>query len=231
MFAPTLGIVIPCYNEEANLGELVDRCSEIAQRDGIVFYLVNNGSTDGTSKFFAEIVPKSGINLITVPKNKGYGYGIRAGLIELQTDYVGWTHADLQTDPNDLSRALEFINSKPQIDFIKGVRIGRPIVDRFFTLGMSFFVLIVKKRFLFDINGQPTVMRKTLFEEWRKIPDDFSFDLSAFLHAKTSGANIFRFKVIFARRLYGSSSWNTGFKSRLKLTLRTMKFTLQGSAK
>lgn len=208
--------------------ELIDRCRVLAEQERIVFCLVNNGSTDGTSKILSQLEPIEGIKLLTISENEGYGNGICAGLAELQTDYLGWTHADLQTDPNDLLKALQTIQQKPEIDFIKGVRIGRSNSDKFFTFGMTLFVLIARRRFLLDINGQPTIMRRKLFHQWERIPKDFSIDLSAFLHAKKYGANISRFKVLFANRLYGKSSWNTGFKSRLKLASRTIKFTLSG---
>ena len=70
--------------------------------------------------------------------NNGYGYGINRGLQSAKGLYVGWTHADMQTDPNDLLRGLEIIESfkRDSKIFVKGKRNGK-VLDNFFTVGMS----------------------------------------------------------------------------------------------
>ena len=49
-----LSIVIPCFNEELNLPDLVEACHNATDDDEVEFILVDNGSTDRTS----EILPK-----------------------------------------------------------------------------------------------------------------------------------------------------------------------------
>jgi len=44
---PELSLVIPCYNEEANLSALVARCREIFCDQPVEIILVDNGSTTG----------------------------------------------------------------------------------------------------------------------------------------------------------------------------------------
>ena len=46
---------------------------------------------------------------MTVEVNQGYGYGLWQGLQASTAEYVGWSHADLQCDPNDAFRALQMI--------------------------------------------------------------------------------------------------------------------------
>ena len=54
-------------------------------------------------------------------------------------EYIGWTHADMQTDPADILKALEIIEREQGLVFVKGNRKGRPLFDVFFTAGMSLF--------------------------------------------------------------------------------------------
>jgi glycosyltransferase involved in cell wall biosynthesis len=222
-----LGVVIPCYNEKANLPELVARCSRIVDPTNLLICLVDNGSRDGTSELLNGLALPNGLFVKKVPINLGYGHGILQGLKELDTEFIGWTHADLQTDPMDLKRALDILCEDNNIEFLKGIRCGRSLTDRTFTFFMTIFVLAIQRKFLKDINGQPTLMTRNLYESWENPPWDFSFDVSAFLHAHSKKARIERFYISFAPRFRGKSSWNSGFNSRLRLSIRTLKYLIK----
>ena len=91
------GIVIPCFNEAGNLLNLIQDCDFVTQEGTIEFVLVNNGSTDDSEEFLAQVGnPK--IRIVNLKQNVGYGGGIVAGLKTLETDLCGWMHADRQTD-------------------------------------------------------------------------------------------------------------------------------------
>ncbi len=71
------------------------------------------------------------------------------GLKHATGDYIGWTHADLQTDPKDVVRGFELINDENT--FVKGSRRGRRFGDNIFTIGMAIFETILLKTFLWEI--------------------------------------------------------------------------------
>lgn len=224
---PILSIVIPCFNEEKNLPLFFFRFIEVIEDDSLEVIIVNNGSTDNSAKILDKLLPKySFARLVNVEVNQGYGFGILAGLKEAKGKYLGWTHADMQTDPYDTIRALEIIKqSKETKLFIKGKRINRPIFDKFFTLGMSIFESIFLGMNLFEINAQPTIFSREFYESWKNAPFDFSLDLYAYALAKRYKISIKRFPVEFLKRLNGSSSWNNGIYSKYKLIRRTLNFS------
>ncbi len=51
-------LIIPCYNEAANLQLLLERCKELAVRPGVEVVLVDNGSTDGTAEALLNLLPQ-----------------------------------------------------------------------------------------------------------------------------------------------------------------------------
>ena len=51
-----LSIIIPCYNEEENLSQLVDSLVEMAKGRDVEFILVENGSKDGSYKLMMSLV-------------------------------------------------------------------------------------------------------------------------------------------------------------------------------
>ena len=159
--------------------------------------------------------------------NQGYGYGIVQGLKACSGDFIGWTHADMQTDPADLIKALDIIekNDNDEKVFVKGNRKGRPLFDRFFTSGMSIFETLYMGVKLYDVNAQPNVFSRRFFDTWINPPKDFALDLYALYMAQKAGLRIERFDVVFPKRIHGASHWNTGLASKWKFIKRTVGFS------
>ncbi len=221
-------LVIPCYNEAANLPLLLERCKRLAEQAGIEVILVDNGSTDNTAHILTELLPQyPGCRRVHVTKNQGYGFGILAGLRAATGEILGWTHADMQTDPLDALKGLELFERFGTTIFVKGRRHGRPLGDVIFTLGMSIFETVLLGTRLWDINAQPTMFSRTFFETWVEPPHDFSFDLYAYYQARRATLNVHRFPVLFGERAHGVSHWNINWAAKRKFIQRTIRFSLQ----
>lgn len=229
MSAINLSLIIPCYNEAKNLPALVERLTEVLKRDDLEVILVDNGSTDESAVLLQKLTSGHAlIRVVNVPVNQGYGFGILTGLRVSKGQYIGWTHADLQTDPVDALRALEIILSKDQKNlFIKGRRYGRPLGDVIFAVGMSIFETLVLGTRLWDINAQPTIFPREFFINWQNPPHDFSLDLYAYYQARRNKLLVKRIAVLFGSRLHGSSHWNISWASKYKFILRTIEFTFK----
>ncbi len=224
-----LSIVVPCYNEAENIPLILKRFSEVIKRDDIEVILVNNGSTDNSEDILNSLLPNYPFaKTVKVEVNQGYGYGILQGLKSANGKYIGWTHADMQTDPIDVIKALEIIeNQNKDKIFVKGNRKGRPLFDVFFTFGMGCFETLLMGQFLWDINAQPNIFSRELFDNWSNPPYDFALDLFALYEAKKQNYNILRFPVFFPERIHGSSHWNTGILAKWKFIKRTIDFSFK----
>lgn len=224
-------IVIPCYNEVDNIPLILERFSSVISRNDIEVLLVNNGSTDNSQDVLNDLLPKySFARVISIKHNKGYGYGILSGLNEARGEIIGYTHADMQTDPADPIKALEIMESYNDYKnyFIKGDRKGRPFFDQLFSTGMSFFETIFLKTKLWDINAQPNVFHKSFYEDIKHdCPEDFSLDLYFLFMAHMKGLTIVRFDVMFPERTYGISNWNNSILNKWKFIKRTLDFSFK----
>ena len=224
-----LSLVIPCYNEEQNLQLLVDRCRQVVQDKPMQIVLVDNGSTDGSPRVLEELLAgQEAIKSVRVENNQGYGHGILFGLAHAEGDVLAWTHADMQTDPHDAIAGLKLFETAddPKTLFVKGLRYGRPLGDRFFTFGMSVFETMLMGTLLRDINAQPTMFHRALYETFKSPPSDFSLDLYAYAIAKREKARVERFPVKFGERAYGISHWNVDMASKVKFIKRTWQYSL-----
>jgi len=226
-----LSIIVPCYNESKNIPLILERFATVIKREDIEVLLVNNGSTDNSKSVLNNLISNySFVKIVNIEVNQGYGFGIISGLNEAKGQFIGYTHADMQTDPADLLRALKILEQQPnpQNCFIKGDRKGRNLFDQFFTVGMSMFETFYLGIKLWDINAQPNIFHKSFFESVKnRCPKDFALDLFLLYMAKRNRLDVVRFDVIFPKRIYGESSWNTGFASKWKFIKRTIDFSVK----
>lgn len=221
-------LIIPCYNEAANLPLLLDRCREITRKPDVEIVFVDNGSTDNSQDVLNHLLRNyPGCRSVRVEINQGYGFGILSGLAAASGDILGWTHADMQTDPQDALRGLALFEHNGLNIFVKGRRHGRPMGDVAFTMGMSVFETVLLGKRMWDINAQPTMFPRTFFESWTEPPHDFALDLYAYHQAHHAGLAVYRFPVLFGERAHGVSHWNINWAAKRKFIRRTMDFSLQ----
>jgi glycosyltransferase involved in cell wall biosynthesis len=221
-------LVIPCYNEADNLPLLLERCREVAKPSEREVILVDNGSMDASPIVLKSLLSDyPGCRSIRVEKNQGYGFGILSGLKAAKGEILGWTHADMQTDPQDTLRGLAYFEQYGMNCYVKGRRYGRPLADSFFTVGMSVFETALLRTLLWDINAQPNLFPRNFFESWKNPPHDFSLDLYAYYQAQRQGLAIRRFPVRFGQRAHGVSHWNVDWAAKVKFIKRTISFSLR----
>jgi glycosyltransferase involved in cell wall biosynthesis len=222
-------LVIPCYIEAANFPALVQCLVQcFSGKAGYEIVLVDNGSSDDSPSLLADAVKQHPfIQTVRVEVNQGYGWGILQGLAIAKGNFLGWTHADLQTDPADAIEGFEKLESLANpMSMIKGRRYGRPFADVFFTTGMSIFDSILFGLPLWDINAQPTLFSRPLYTIWREPPRDFSLDLYAYATAVREKAALARIPVHFGKRLHGLSHWNINWPAQWKFIKKTMEYSL-----
>ena len=124
---PSLSIVIPVYNEEQNLPELLRRVVESCRALGCVFEIVfvNDGSKDRSAEILAEAARQNPREIIAVLLNRNYGqhnaifagYGVSRGDLVINLD------ADLQNPPEEIHKIYEQLCAG--YDVVAGVRVPR----------------------------------------------------------------------------------------------------------
>jgi glycosyltransferase involved in cell wall biosynthesis len=228
-----LSIIVPCYNEAQNIQLVIEAFTKIVQQyNEVQVILVNNGSTDNTLQIANQTQLHNNISWVQVPINKGYGYGILQGLLQAQAPILSFTHADMQTSPDDVLRAYdEYKKNNDTNTLIKGIRRKRNRIDAFFTYLMQLYTNFKLKTALTDINAQPKLFSKQFFDTIKNdAPYDFSFDLYLLYFAQKKGT-INTIDVVFAKRKFGQAKGGGSIKGKLKLMKRTLLFINQFAKK
>ena len=140
-----LSIIIPVYNEEHTIGEVLERVWMVdlgdMEREVIV---ANDGSSDGTRREIAATrwISDPRVKIYDSPINLGKGAAIRLGLAFATGDIVLVQDADLELDPNEYGRLLApILDGRAQVVYgsrflapTGPVALRRRLANRFLTM-------------------------------------------------------------------------------------------------
>jgi len=224
MNSEILTLIIPCFNEEENLPELFESCSKYTAVTGGRFVFVNNGSSDNSRNFLDSIShPK--ISVVSIEINDGYGNGVWHGVKSANTELIGWIHADQAKLLGELNLGRDAISA--QNGFYKGFRVGRPKKEEIISFCMSMICSLILGTRLREINAQPSIYPRKLLMLIEEPPKDFSFDMYVYFKAVSNGLKENRIRVQMPIRSKGTSSWNTGTRAIIKMSLNTISAAIQ----
>ena len=104
-----LSIIIPCYDEEKTIKELILKVKKSVNLLNIEneIILIDDNSTDGTKDILKNELNNSIDKIIHNPKNLGKGYSIKKGVELAKGEFILIQDADLEYDPKDYSKLLK----------------------------------------------------------------------------------------------------------------------------
>src|SRR5262245_21265724 len=122
---PALSVVIPAYNEEANVEPCFRELADVLEAHGDPFEVVfvDDGSTDGTGvarRRLANADPR--VRVLRFRRNAGQTAALHAGFRAARGAVVITMDADLQNDPHDIPKLLAAL---PGQDAVCGWRVDR----------------------------------------------------------------------------------------------------------
>ncbi len=116
-----LAVVIPAKDEEATIGELLNRVASLRVPGyRLRAFVVDDGSSDET----AGIARRRGATVVGHPENRGLGAAVRTGLrasVEAGASLVAYLDADLEYYPEDIPRLVRPILDG-RADYVLGSR-------------------------------------------------------------------------------------------------------------
>jgi glycosyltransferase involved in cell wall biosynthesis len=114
-----VSVVIPVYNEQATIAQVVARVATLPFPKEII--VVDDCSTDGTFDVLKQVADIDGVRVLRHEQNQGKGAALRTGFENATGNVVVVQDADLEYDPRDIPGLLEPILCE-QADVVYGSR-------------------------------------------------------------------------------------------------------------
>ena len=205
---PLLSVVMPAYNEAANLPvvapDVIDVCVQACGAEGFELVIVDDGSTDGTPNVATQLAHNSVVRVVTHEKNRGLTAALRTGFYAARGEYVIFIPADGQSPPAEIPR---FLAAAREHDLVLSVYTNRP--DGLRRKMMSFGLrVLMRVGFGFKLRSDgPYLFRRELLDRMTLVAQrsagSIGFEIAA--KAQAAGARITSIDMACAPRLSGAS--------------------------
>jgi glycosyltransferase involved in cell wall biosynthesis len=163
---PRLSIVLPAYNEAANIERAVRSATEVAEQycaDHEII-VVDDGSRDATAEIVTKLAAEDHrVRLVQHGVNQGYGGALKSGFLAAKLDLVFFTDADNQFDLHEIREFLSLID---RVDVVAGYRIKRcdPFFRRINAIAWNYLVRALYYVPVRDIDCAFKLFRREVFD-------------------------------------------------------------------
>lgn len=140
-----LAVVIPVYNEEANLPVLMQRLTPVMHGLGKTYeiILIDDGSRDNSLEILRGFTQNPQVKVVELTRNYGQHAAIMAGFSITQADIVITMDADLQNPPEEITN-LVAVMEEGNYDVVGTIRKSRK--DSFFRILPSKIINMVARK-------------------------------------------------------------------------------------
>ena len=210
---------IPIYDDYENLSLILDEINKLGI-DYIDFYVLDNGSQKPRLEEYKSKYGNLNINFLAIPKNLGFGGGIKYLIDKIPNEYIGWMPGNYKVRPIELVKINDFFENSPTQVFFKAHRVARSKTAALKTLIGNGIISAIFLRNIQDSGGTPTIIHRNYRAILFSGPDDFSFEAYCLYVASAKKWKICRLDINYLERAHGKSHWQKGMKSEIKLTMR-----------
>ena len=211
MKRPSVSVVIPMFNEEANIEHAIDYAIAAleAHTDDWEIIIVDDASTDHSPEIVRGIAQQhQRIRLIQHDFNQKLGASLKSGFAAASRELVLYMDADLPFDPDVLGRAIRAMNVT-RADLIAGYRFDRTTEGLKRSLYSSVYNQMIRLLFGIshrDINFSFKLMRREVLEAVELKSEGSLIDAELVVKARNLGFQIQQLGLDYFPRLRGDST-------------------------
>jgi glycosyltransferase involved in cell wall biosynthesis len=213
-----LSVVMPVYNEERTLAEIVRRVQAVDLEKEIV--AVDDCSRDGSLKVLEELAAKFGnIRVLRHEVNRGKGAALRTGLAAVKGDIVLIQDADLEYDPREYFTLIgPILDGRADVVFGSRFLGGPHRVHLFFHYLANKFLTFLSNCCtnlnLTDMETCYKVFRREVVQRLHLVTDRFGIEPEITAKVAKMRARVYEVPISYSGRDFSEGkkiTWKDGF--------------------
>jgi glycosyltransferase involved in cell wall biosynthesis len=231
LIAPCLSVVMPAYNEERSLDEIIELV--LAQRPVQELIVVDDCSKDATwAKLQAWQARDSRVRVFHHEVNQGKGAALRTGLGHASAPYVIIQDADLEYDPTEYHLLLHPLLAN-RADVVFGSRFAggpRRVLHYWHAMGniaLTTLSNMCTNLWLTDMETCYKVLRRDVVQRLQLVENRFGFEPEITAKIARLNVRVFEVPISYYGRTYADGKkigWKDGF-SAIRCILKYSLFT------
>ncbi|MDQ3239017.1 MAG: glycosyltransferase [bacterium] len=208
-----LTIIIPTFNEEGNIRELINRIDSALKSYSINYKIlfIDDRSTDQTTNRIRSLMDNYPIQFLEKPVQipKGKAFSLMYGFRFVKTPYIAMIDADLQYPPEALPQMLSMLTSQ-SADIVVADRVNKQTSRLRNLISNSFNYIFVKKLHNINVDSQSglKVFKSKVLSKMNLSPTPWTFDLEFLLNAKIANYKIESYPITLSKRHSGETKIN-----------------------
>ncbi len=223
-----LSLVIPCYNEEANVSLFYQTVEKTFEKETFdyEYIFVNDGSKDRTYEELKKLAENcnSNIHVINFSRNFGKESAMYAGLKESTGTYTAIIDADLQQDPKYVLQMMHILDTKEEYDSVAAYQAKRKEGSVLRGFKKTFYHLINKVSQVEFVDGASDfrLLCRPMVDAIVSLPENNRFSKGIFswvgfhtyympyeVHERENGCSSWSFWKLFKYAIEGFVSFTT----------------------
>lgn len=202
-----LSVVVPMFNEEPTIGDIISRLNSVLQKTGFKYEIivVDDCSTDNS----LEVAKKYQVHLYALKQNMGKGYVLRTGFTKAKGDIIATIDSDGSHRPEELPLLLAPL-LKGEADLVIGSRFSQPTVatSRRNQAGNRLFnklIYILTRNPISDSQSGYRVMTSQVLHSINLSSDEYEIESEMLVKTVRHRFRVREVPITFEQRTYGRS--------------------------
>jgi len=224
-----LSVVIPVFNEELTIGNVIERLTAVAQKIGFKYEIivVDDCSADRS----LEISKSHSVKVFSLKTHMGKGYTLRAGFAKAKGEIITTIDSDGSHRPEELPQLLTPILQN-KADLVIGSRYSsrKPVVAKKLNFAgvrlFNFLIKILTRADFSDSQSGYRVMKASVLRNVRLKSSGYEIESEMLVKTVQQGFRVTEVPISFEQRTCGTSQLDPmadGFKILFSIVLAYMR--------
>lgn len=200
-----LSIIVPVYNEEKHIENVVNYLFKVKYPIQTEFIFVDDKSTDSSLEKLKNLSNNYNFIIVRQEKNQGKGAAIREGIKRASGHYIMIQDADFEYDPKDVPSLLEpLLSNKADVVYGSRFKKNAPQVHRTYHYFVNRFLTILSNLFsgiyLTDMETCYKIFRSDLLKAMQLKSNRFGIEVELTAYVAKTSVRIFELPVNYYPR-------------------------------